>query len=154
MTAAEPRWPLYAGSYHPRVVAGRRVRLPYCGCGCGKPAIWVGKGSRYANLFRVHRRIELHANQGLTSTSLSLKPKDRLAAVDLFADFVTDGITDPILGFTLHHSYLDPDVIRAELAGHDLACDCLTSVPCHAEVLLQIANRAIYDDLYAGPHHG
>lgn len=30
--------------------------------------------------------------------------------------------------------------IRSELAGKDLACDCQISQPCHAEVLLEIAN--------------
>jgi hypothetical protein len=29
---------------------------------------------------------------------------------------------------------------RAELAGRDLACWCKTSDPCHADVLLEIAN--------------
>lgn len=33
-----------------------------------------------------------------------------------------------------------PDEIRAELAGRDLACWCPTSGPCHADVLIEIAN--------------
>jgi hypothetical protein len=32
------------------------------------------------------------------------------------------------------------DVIR-ELAGHDLACWCPLDGPCHADVLLEVANR-------------
>ncbi len=31
--------------------------------------------------------------------------------------------------------------IREELRGKDLACWCPLSVPCHADVLLEIANR-------------
>jgi hypothetical protein len=31
---------------------------------------------------------------------------------------------------------------RAELAGRDLACWCPLDGPCHAEVLLEVANRA------------
>jgi hypothetical protein len=31
--------------------------------------------------------------------------------------------------------------IRAELAGHDLACWCPLDQPCHADVLLELANR-------------
>ena len=31
--------------------------------------------------------------------------------------------------------------IRADLAGHDLACWCPLNQPCHADVLLEIANR-------------
>lgn len=30
--------------------------------------------------------------------------------------------------------------IRAELRGHDLACWCPLDAPCHADVLLEIAN--------------
>jgi hypothetical protein len=41
-----------------------------------------------------------------------------------------------ILGF-----YPPLDEIRAELAGHDLACWCPLDQPCHADVLLEIANR-------------
>lgn len=32
--------------------------------------------------------------------------------------------------------------IRAELAGHDLACWCPLDQPCHADVLLRLANPA------------
>lgn len=31
--------------------------------------------------------------------------------------------------------------VRDELAGKDLACWCATDVPCHADVLLEVANR-------------
>ncbi len=30
--------------------------------------------------------------------------------------------------------------VRSNLAGHDLACTCPVGWPCHADVLLQIAN--------------
>jgi hypothetical protein len=33
------------------------------------------------------------------------------------------------------------DTIRAELAGHNLACWCKPGTPCHADVLLELANR-------------
>jgi Domain of unknown function (DUF4326) len=48
-----------------------------------------------------------------------------------------------------HPDYPSVDEIRAELAGHDLACWCSLSddwgnpVPCHADVLLEIANSAV-----------
>lgn len=34
-----------------------------------------------------------------------------------------------------------PDEIRVELAGRDLACWCPLDAPCHADVLLKIANE-------------
>ena len=33
------------------------------------------------------------------------------------------------------------DRIRRELRGRDLACYCAPGLPCHADVLLEIANR-------------
>ena len=44
----------------------------------------------------------------------------------------------------LIYSDRDPwgaDRIRNELAGFDLACWCPLDQPCHADVLLEIANR-------------
>ena len=32
------------------------------------------------------------------------------------------------------------DDIRAELAGHNLACWCRPGTPCHADILIQLAN--------------
>jgi hypothetical protein len=37
-------------------------------------------------------------------------------------------------------TYPSVDDIRAELAGRDLACLCPIGLPCHADVLLEIAN--------------
>src|SRR5690349_12767714 len=37
--------------------------------------------------------------------------------------------------------YPSLDEIRTELAGHDLACWCPLDHPCHADVLLEVANR-------------
>ena len=35
-----------------------------------------------------------------------------------------------------------PADIRANLAGHDLMCWCPLDQPCHADVLLELANQA------------
>jgi hypothetical protein len=43
------------------------------------------------------------------------------------------------------------DDIRAELRGHDLACWCSLSAPCHADVLLRIANwSGVTDEISEG----
>ena len=39
-----------------------------------------------------------------------------------------------------HHHGLSAVDIRSALAGKDLACWCPTSQPCHADVLLELAN--------------
>jgi hypothetical protein len=38
------------------------------------------------------------------------------------------------------YGYPSDEEIRRELGGHDLACWCPLGGPCHAEVLLEIAN--------------
>jgi len=40
-------------------------------------------------------------------------------------------------------TYPGLDEIRAELAGHDLACWCPLDQPCHADVLLELANAQV-----------
>jgi hypothetical protein len=40
-----------------------------------------------------------------------------------------------------HEDYPSDDEVRAELAGHDLACWCPLDQVCHADVLLRIANE-------------
>ena len=49
----------------------------------------------------------------------------------------------PEIAVALYRAAFTPDAdeIRAELAGHDLACWCPLDRPCHADVLLEIANR-------------
>jgi hypothetical protein len=37
--------------------------------------------------------------------------------------------------------YPDPQQIRAALAGRNLACWCPLDTACHADVLLEVANR-------------
>ena len=38
------------------------------------------------------------------------------------------------------------DAIRAALAGKNLACWCAHGLPCHADVLLEIANRPVCEE--------
>lgn len=46
---------------------------------------------------------------------------------------------DQLVGRRLQFSVAE---IRRELAGHDLACWCPLDQPCHADVLLELANGA------------
>ena len=43
----------------------------------------------------------------------------------------------------LYRQWIEPrtDEVRAELAGRDLCCWCPLDQPCHADVLLELANR-------------
>jgi hypothetical protein len=84
--------------------------------GWRKPAgtIVVSRPSKWGNPFKIDE-----------ATS-------RAEAIEHFASAVASGTGQ--LPFTTS------DVVR-ELAGHDLACWCPLDVPCHADVLLDVANR-------------
>lgn len=58
---------------------------------------------------------------------------DNQEAVNLFRDMLRRAPKD-------HDGTTVFDDIRAELAGKDLACWCKLTDPCHADVLLEIAN--------------
>lgn len=89
--------------------------------GWRKPAgaVVVARPSRWGNPFRL-------TNEGT-----------RAEVVAAFDRALAAG--DPILGFTA------ADVQR-ELAGRDLACWCPLDQPCHADVLLRVANHSSTTD--------
>lgn len=91
-------------------------------------AVYVGRGSRWGNPFRVG---ELNT-YATSEEHPDGTPMDRQDAVDLFAARVAmeDIFRDGALSA----------VVQAHLAGKDLACWCRLDQPCHADVLLKLAN--------------
>lgn len=77
-------------------------------------AIYVGRPSKWGNPFRV----------GEPDWVGYWRARDRAHAVDLYREAMV---------------YAHPK-IRAELRGRDLACWCPLDQPCHADVLLELAN--------------
>lgn len=73
-------------------------------------------------------------------TEVHVRYMTRAEIVDAFRALVNGGGWP--LGREHHWDCMYPSVqeIRAELAGKDLACWCPTYEPCHADVLLEIAN--------------
>lgn len=59
---------------------------------------------------------------------------DAQGAVGLFEDMLADAEKRLDVG------YPDPSTIRNQLGGKNLACWCRAGYPCHADVLLRIAN--------------
>lgn len=57
-------------------------------------------------------------------------------AVEMFRDLVTTS------GSTWGHFR---NTVRVELGGRDLACWCALDAPCHADVLLELANPKPHD---------
>jgi len=95
-------------------------------------AVYVGRPSEWGNPFRLapgHRHL-------LQDTRFDNGPEwdcadgeERGVAVRLFREYFMDGRLD-----------VDPDRAVEELFGRDLACWCPLDQPCHADVLLEIAN--------------
>ena len=82
-------------------------------------AIYVGRPSRWGNVVSI--------GEILTSESGFLLT-------------VTPGIAVNIYRTYIFHS-VRLDTFLAPLRGHDLACWCPLDQPCHADVLLELANR-------------
>lgn len=73
-------------------------------------------------------------------TEVHVRYMTRLEVVECFRALVRGGgwPLDSMNGWS--HMYPSVEEIRAELAGKDLACWCPLYEPCHADVLLEIAN--------------
>lgn len=93
--------------------------------GWRKPAgaVVVARPSRWGNPWRVD------ASGGAAGRTAPT----RAAAVAAFRHMIEGG--ERVAG------YPSIEQIRAQLAGRDLACWCPLDQPCHADVLLEIANR-------------
>lgn len=93
----------------------------------GLPARRVTRPGRWGNPFSI---AETAATYGLDAEAAQAK------AVALCAQWL-HGTLDPALS---PHSPPSRAEIRAGLAGYNLACWCRPGTPCHADVLLEIAN--------------
>jgi hypothetical protein len=91
-------------------------------------AVYVGRPSKWGNPWRIGQRDAVFMNgAGVPErfTGLRLSPTQ---AVDLYRRAAGEGVLR-----------WQPSEL-AELAGRDLACWCPPDQPCHADVLLAIAN--------------
>lgn len=106
----------------PRRIQQRRTK------GWRKPegAVAVGRGTRWGNPYRVGDRIG-SVDFGPAGTTIETSAQ----AVDLFRRRV--------VGSWRHDKRR---AVIAELAGKDLMCWCPLDQPCHADVLLELANGA------------
>lgn len=100
-------------------------------------AIYVGRGTRWGNPWIVHAHT-LRCGPGLADcpTSIAYSCAD---AVQKYRH----SVLYPLVG---QPPVPTPDEIRVELRGHDLACWCPLDQPCHADVLLELANGATTGD--------
>ena len=106
----------------PRRIQRRRVkgwRLP-------PGAVIVTRGSKWGNPYRVGGAVipVTYDANGHPVAGQSIRVRNAAHAVELFRASIKGREAE----------------IVADLAGKDLCCWCHTSQPCHADVLLEIAN--------------
>lgn len=120
----------------PHRVQQRRTR------GWRKPenTVGVARPSRYGNPFRVGERAVINDATGVivdNSKRQSMIVRDRAHAVALYRDAVYGHIwvAEPSYPFIPRRHEVE------RLRGKNLMCFCPLDEPCHADVLLEIANR-------------
>lgn len=107
-------------------------------------AVIVARPTKWGNPFRPHRRSWTHVGGRLVAeewivlddngVDYPLWINSRAGAIARSVELFAWDLTTPIA------SLITVDEVRAELAGRDLACWCPLDQPCHADVLLEIAN--------------
>ena len=93
--------------------------------------VYVGRPSKWGNDFRVskykHGFIVRNGNVGLNGHIYETKLSASKVCVKVYAQNIRQRVI-----------YKDIDL--SELAGKDLACWCPLDQPCHADVLIELAN--------------
>lgn len=85
--------------------------------------IYVGAGSGWANPFAMNEPAALTEPDGSTSIHL---PVGAEGAVFTYRRYLAEGSR--------------ADIVRKHLTGKNLSCWCPQGTPCHADVLLEVAN--------------
>jgi len=101
-------------------------------------AVYVGRPTRWGNPWAVGDECEIHFADGYTIPwCITIE-----IAVTAYRD-----VMDLRLSFPDRPAHPEDDAITqawidgvAELRGHDLVCWCPLDQPCHADVLLELAN--------------
>ena len=104
------------------------------GCRMAENTVYVGQGTKWRNPWEVtpHEDGRATVTDPISCTAFESVPA---AAAHAVSSFRWQLLNHPnVLGFTETEA-------RAELAGKNLACSCPLDQPCHADVLLEIANR-------------
>ncbi len=90
-------------------------------------AMYVGRPSVFGNQYIIGDGDYLHPEWNAATQSPRITPE---RAVELYRNYLN-----------IRQRYGDPQLnIRPYLTGHDLACWCPLDQPCHADVLLELAN--------------
>jgi len=100
-------------------------------------AVYVGRGSKWGNPFRIgdpYFVVDLQAyRKGLPLGDAEWRRFTAQDVVSCYRRWLTEQVGTS--GYSLMYE------AEVDLAGKDLACWCPLDQPCHADVLLQIANH-------------
>lgn len=99
-------------------------------------AVYVGRGSAWGNPYRVvpqtkNGPFDVYNDEWCCGQTTGMESARRMAVRKYTAARENH-----------HHNMPDTATIREQLAGKDLMCWCPLDQPCHADVLLEIANGA------------
>lgn len=109
-------------------------------------AVYVGRPTKWGNPFRIYHG---HSSIG-PAWSAARSTWRHIPADECIHGYVTSSHLDPSAAVELYRSLLEVrardegDRLRkwlAPLVGRDLVCWCPPGHPCHADVLLRIANE-------------
>ena len=139
-------------------------RAPMCSCGCGKPARYVGRPTLLGNQWvvgGVYRDTEweqqhFHAREGGTPIPFPWTMEEvARRATERGLSWFFDRIRSPQQAVNLYRRDMEfwasddedsYEYAMDHLRGHDLMCWCPLEdaegnrIPCHADVLLELAN--------------
>lgn len=112
------------GKCKPRRIQRRRIK------GWRKPkgAISVCRPSKYGNPFVIMSPVECEAAAAMGRKFYADSAEDAVAKYKEWLRNAPDGKRIA-------------EIAKSELRGHDLMCFCAVGSPCHADVLLQMANE-------------
>jgi len=126
-----------------RVSAPRRIqRRRRRGWRIPAGAVYVGRPSTWGNPYWVTRSSDYH---GLAGSWFVLDRDGTTYHPDVDTESAARETAVALFEASLHggSGALTPETVRAELAGRDLVCWCPLDEPCHADVLLAVANADV-----------
>lgn len=91
--------------------------------------VYVGRPTKWGNVWRVNRAFCDCGTSDGTCLDYQARCHTSEAAVANYRTDIDEGLMPAV------------EEIQRELRGKDLACWCPLDQPCHADVLLEIANR-------------
>ncbi len=123
----------------PRRIQRRRTK----GWRMPENTVYVGRGTKWGNPFRVGDTLDLNTREPLLSkrparvrehTGGMLTAELARDLYRMFLVYRSSSSTPAVLNMPWAHQ------ARNELTGRNLACWCPLDEPCHADVLLELAN--------------